>query len=232
MAASETTVRKRVTEILNACSPGTYSEAVDINYQDRNSLAIRQAIKEGALQIARAIVMNPGHVHRGVFVSDTPTSFTHGSELPDMAGEMDLVEIQSYNGGTWQTGVLRDIQQIESFRANPSNLYSSLSHTTANSPLGGYYALSNNKIYFTGYACRGYYPTIDDTTVINLIPDEYEGTWVALSIARTVKEGDNLFPISQYYYAMGMTDLGAVSSMGTTQAMPTAEQARKVRGNV
>jgi hypothetical protein len=231
MAANETTVRKRVTEILNACSPGTYSEAVDINYQDRNSSAIRQAIKEAAGQIARAIVMNPGHVHRGLFVSDTATSFTHGAELPDMAGEMDLVEIQPYNGATWQTGVLRDIQQIESYRANTSSLYSTLSHTTQNSPLSGYYALSNNKIYFTGYACRGYFPVIDNSTVIDLIPDEYEGTWVTLAVARTIKEGDNLAPIAQYYYQIGMADLGNVTNMSTTQPTPTAEQARKIRGN-
>lgn len=231
MAASELTVRKRVTEILNACSPGTYSEAVDINYQDRNSLAIRQAIKEAALQIARAIIINPAHVHRGVFVSDTPTSFTNAAELPDMAGEMDLVEIQPYNGASWQTGVPRDVQQVESFRANVNNLYSSLSHTTQYSPISGYYALSNNKIYFTGYACRGYFPTIDDTTVINLIPDEYEGTWVALAIGRTIKEGDNLMPIAQFYYQMGLQDLGLVSAMGTTQAAPSTDQARKVRGN-
>lgn len=231
MAASELTVRKRVTEILNACSAGTFSEAVDINYYDRNSQAIRQAIKEAALQIARAIVINPQHVHRGVFVSGTPTSVTHASELPDMAGEMDLVEIEPYSGGTWQTGVLRDIQQIESYRANPSNLYSTLAHNVQNSPLTGYYALSNNKIYFTGNACRIYFPVIDDATVINLVPDEYEGTWVALAIARAVKEGDNLFPIAQYYYQIGMQDLGMVSAMGTTSPVPTAEQARKVRGN-
>lgn len=230
MPANELTIRKRVTEILNACAAGTYSEAVDLNYLDRNSQAIRQAVKEGAMQIARAIVMNPQHVHRGLFVSSTPTSFTHAQELPDMAGEMDLVEIQLYNGGDWQTGVLRDIQQIESFRTNPSSLYSALSHTTQNSPLGGYYALSNNKIYFTGYACRGYIPTIT-STVTTLIPEEYEGTWVALAIARTVKEGDNLFPIAQYYYQIGQNDLALVTAMGTTQAAPTPDQARKVRGN-
>lgn len=231
MAASELTVRKRVTEILNACAAGTFSEAVDINYYDRNSQAIRQAIKEAALQIARAIVINPQHVHRGLYVSDTPTSFTHGAELPDMAGEMDLVEIQAYSGGPWQTGVSRTIQQIESYRANPSNLYSTLSHTTQDSPLGGYYALSNSKIYFTGFACRGYYPVIDDATVISLIPDEYEGTWVALAIGRTVKEGDNLFPIAQHYYQLGTNDLASVSVMSTTIPVPTAEQAKKVRGS-
>jgi hypothetical protein len=231
MAASELTVRKRVTEILNACAAGTFSEAVDINYYDRNSQAIRQAIKEAALQIARAIVINPQHVHRGLYVSDTPTTFTHGAELPDMAGEMDLVEIQPYNAATFQTGVLRTIQQIESYRANPSNLYSVLSHSTQDSPLGGYYALSNSKIYFTGFACRGYFPIIDDATVTNLIPDEYEGTWVSLAVGRTVKEGDNLYQIAQYYYQIGLNDLASVSVMSTTTPAPTAEEAKKVRGS-
>ena len=231
MAATELTVRKRVTEILNACAAGTFSEAVDINYYDRNSQAIRQAVKEAALMIARAIIVNPEHAHRGLFVSNTPTAVTHSSELPDMAGEMDLVEVQGYDGGPWQTGVLRNIQQIESYRANPSNLYSTLAHNAQNSPLSGYYAVSNNKIYFTGHACRVYFPSLDDATVIDLIPDEYEGTWVALAIARTVKEGDNLFNVAQYYYQTGMNDLGMVSMMSTTAAVPTAEEAKKVRGN-
>lgn len=230
MAATELTVRKRVTEILNACSPGTFSEAVDFDYNDRNSQAIQQAVKEGALQIARAIVINPDHAHRGLYVSGTPTSVTHGQELPDMAAELDLVEIELYSGGTWQTGVLRTIQQIESYRLNPNNLYSTIAHNAQGSPLSGYYALSNSKIYFTGNACRVYYPVIDDATVTGLIPDEYEGTWVALAIARTVKEGDNLYPIAQYYYQIGAADLAAISAMGTVQAAPTAEQAQKVRG--
>jgi hypothetical protein len=231
MAASELIVRKRVTEILNACSPGTYSEAVDINYQDRNSVAIRQAVKEAAMQIAMAIIVNPNHVHRGVFVSDTPTTFTHAAELPDMAGELNLVEIQPYQNASWQTAVLRDIQQIESYRANVNSLYSSLAHNVQNSPLAGYYALSNSKIYFTGYACRGYFPVIDDTTVINLVPDEYEGTWVALALARTIKEGDNMTNVAQYYLQLGTSDLALITNMGSTQAVPTADQARKVRGN-
>lgn len=232
MAASELTVRKRVTEILNACSAGTFSEAVDINYFDRNSLAIKQAVKEAAATIAKTIVMNSNHVHRAAFVSDTPTEFaTSGAELPDMAGEMDLVEIKPYSTATsWQTGVLRDIQQIESFRANPSQLYSEIAHDAEHSPLTGYYALSNNRIYFTGYKARGYYPVINNTTVINLIPDEYEGTWVALTIGRTVKEGDNLFDIAQFYYSQGINDLAQIEKMGIVQPLPPPEEAQRIRG--
>lgn len=231
MAASVLTVRKRVTEILNACAAGTYSEAVDTNYYDRNSLAIAQAVKEAAMQIAVAILTNPQHVYRGLFVSSTPTAFTHGQELPDMAGEMDLVEIQPYSGGPWITAVTRDIQQIEAYRANKNDVYSTLDHTVEDSPLSGYYALSNNKIYFTGHACRGYFPVINAATVTSVIPDEYEGTWVALAIAKTVKEGDNLLPIAQYYYQLGISDLQFINAIATPQAQPSIDQARAIRGN-
>lgn len=232
MAASELTVRKRVTEILNACAAGTYSEAVDINYFDRNSQAIRQAVKEAAASIAKTIVSNPTHAHRAVFVADTPSEFVNsGAELPDMAGEMDVVEIQQYCGGPWKTGVLRDIQQIESYRSNPFGIYSGTPHDQRSSPLTGYYALSNNKIYYTGHRARGYYPVICNTTVIDLIPDEYEGTWVALAVGRTVKEGDNLFDIAQYYYQLGVADLAQIEKMGVTQPLPNPQEARRARGN-
>jgi hypothetical protein len=232
MAANELTVRKRVTETLNACAPGTFSEAVDSSHYDRNSQAIKQAIREGALMIANAIVANPRHGHRGLYVNDTPTAFVHGAELPDMAGEMDLVEIQPYNGASWQTGVLRDIQQIESFRLNAYSLYSTIPHDQPDSPLGGYYAIANNKIYFTGKDCRGYFPVIDRDLVIEQIPDEYESTWVALSIGLTPKEGDALFQIAGYFMDIGLRNLQNIAMMGTMQPMPTPDQARKTRGNL
>lgn len=231
MAANELTVRKRVTEILNACAPGTFSEAVDMNYFDRNSLAIRQAVKEAALMIARAILMNPNHVHRGAFVDTTPVTFTHAAEMPDMAGEPDLIQIQPYSGADWITGMPRDVQQIEAYRANSNSLYSGINHDQQNSPLGGYYAVANGRFYHTGHAARAFIPVITSATVTGKVPDEYEPTWVSLATGLTVKEGDNLFPVAQYYFNIGVGDLQAVTAMGTVRPAPSPEAALQARGD-
>jgi hypothetical protein len=177
MAADYTIVEKRVTEILNACAAGTFSATVSSSYLDRNADAITEAIREAALMIGRAILANPKHVHRNIFVSGTPTALTHQGELPDMAGEIDLIEIQHYNGGSYLAGTPRTVQQIESYRANPSSVYNALAHTTQNSPLAGFYAIEHGRVYFTGYAAQGYFPVLsraDTTGITAQIPDEYE----------------------------------------------------------
>lgn len=232
MAASELTVRRRVTEILNACAPGTYSEAVDTNYFDRNSQAIRQAVKEAAILIARAIVINPNHVHRNLFV-DASQPLSYGGELPDMSAEPDVIEIKPHNSTPekWIVGVPRDVQQIQSFVNDAHDLYSTDAYNTEDSPLGGYYAIQNGRIYFTGEAARIYAPKINNQTVITLVPDEYEPTWVSLAVGLTVKEGDNLFPIAQYYYQLGASDLAMISNMAAVQPVPDAEAAKQARGD-
>lgn len=232
MAADETTVKQRVTEILNACDPGTFASTISTNYKDRNATAISEAVREGALMIARTICSNPNHVHRGLYVSGTPTVLTHGGELPDMAGEGDLVEIQPVSGGDFIVGTPVDAQKIDSFRANVSTLYSSVAHTTANSPLAGYYNVSQGRIRFTGYAAQMYHPLISRSTASGLVPDEYEDTWVKLSVGLTIKEGDNLLPIASLYYQWGMSDLSLIASMGTVPPVPPPERAMEARGDV
>jgi len=235
MAASALTVRKRVTEILNACSPGTFSEAVHLDYQDRNSLAIEQAVKEAALMIAKAIVINPNHVHRNAFVGSY-TTLNNDAELPDMSGEPEVVMIKPYEAasgeGEWRVGIPRNVQQIQDFRINANDLYSNTAHDAQGSPLSGYYAIQNGRIYFTGHEARIYFPLISSSTVTTLIPDEYEPTWVSLAVGLTVKEGDNLAAIAQYYFQIGSSDLAMISNMGTVQPVPDAELAKQARGDV
>lgn len=234
MSADLTTVTKKVTEILNASAAGAWSSTIDSNNYDRVADDITESVLTGALMIARAIVSNPSHVHRNLFISATPTALTHGGELPDMAGEGDLIEIKPYSAGSFAVGQMRDVQVIKSYRDNPGSLYDTVNHDQSGSRLGGYYTISNGRFYFTGNAAQGYFPAIARsgvTAVTGLIPDEYEGTWICLAAGMTPKEGDNIFPIAQYYMQIGLADLGAIASMSVLQGLPTVEQARKARGN-
>lgn len=231
MAADETTVKQRVTEILNACDPGTFSATISTNYKDRNATAISEAVREGALMIARAICSNPNHVHRGLYVSGTPTVLTHGGELPDMAGEGDLIEIQPVSGGSFIAGTPRTAQEIDSYRSNVSSLYG-LGHTVADSPLAGYYNISQGRVRFSGFAAQMYHPTISRSTAASLVPDEYEGTWVCIAVGLCLKEGDNLESIGRFYTDIGIGDLAQIANMGTVNTqVPSAERAMQARGD-
>lgn len=231
MAADLTTVTNRITEALNAVAPGTFSSTVDPGYLDRNATAISEATREAALMIGRAILANPEHIHRNLFISGTPTALTHAGELPDMAGEGDLVEIQPYSGATYITGQIRDIQKIDAYRTNTSNLYSTLAHNVQFSPLSGFYNIAKGRVYFTGNAAQGYFPVISRSTITSLIPDEYEGTWFMLGLGSCLKEGDNLLPIGSFYMKIGLQDLSAISVMGVLQKVPTMAKAQEMRGS-
>lgn len=213
MPASFDTVKARVTDVLNLQVPGTFSATIASTNLDRNDQAITEACREGAMMIAKAILANPNHIHRNLFVSATPTTLTHAGELPDMAGDGDLIQIQKYDGGDWETGVPRAVQQIDSFRANPSTLYAALAHTVQNSPLAGYYAIDNGRIKFTGFAARMFHPAITRATVTDVIPDEYEDVWVATGVMLSLKEGDNMQPVAGHYTGLAMAGLQGISMM-------------------
>jgi len=232
MAADLTTVTKRVTEALNVCAAGTFSSTVASTNLDRVSTAIDEYVREAALDIAKTICANPKHVHRNSFMSGTPTALTHGSELPDMAGEGDLVEIQLVSAGAYVIGLPRTAQEIDSYRSNVSSLYNAVSHATANSPLSGYYNISNGRIRFTGNAAQMYLPVIDRTTVTGLIPDGYEGAWFTGAMCYSLKEGDNMFPISTYYGQMFQQQLVAIANMDIVPPAPPIERAMNARGDV
>lgn len=231
MAAKEIIVLKRVFEILNASAAGQFTDTVDSNNYQRVKEDLEEATREGAMLIARAILSNPSHVHRNLFISSTATALTHGGELPDMAGENDLIEIKPHSAGSFAVGQRRDVQEIQSYRDNPSSIYDSVAHNASGSRLSGYYAFYNGRFYFTGDSAQGYFPSISRTNVMTSIPDEYESTWVALSVGLTPKEGDNVFPIAQYYMNHGERDLVAIASQGIIQPLPTVSRAQKDRGN-
>lgn len=231
MAADLTTVQKRVTSIIDACIDRTFTTVVDPR-KNWNANTVTEAVREGALMIAQAICANPKHVHRNAFVSGTPTAITQGAELPDLAGEHDLVEIQPYSGASFFTGTPRTMQQIDSWRTNPSSVYGSVTHTTQNSPLTGYYAINNGRLKFTGNAAQMYHPVISRSTVTSLIPDEYEGAWVALGVGLVPTVPNDITPFTKYYLDFGMQMLTLITSMGATPTLPSPERAMKARSDV
>ena len=216
MAASETVVKERLTDLLNVQTPGTWSTTVASTNLDRHATGIAEAAREGALEIARAIVSNPKHYHRNLFISATPTSLTHQGELPDYGCEYDPIEIERYTSAGYRRGILVDDPfLVEEYRANPSSAYDAVAHDTTGSFLGGFYNISNQRIYFSGLNCRGYFPVISRTGVLTIIPDEYEGAWYFVSAGILLKEGDNLQPIAQHYTQLGLAALQAISQEGT-----------------
>lgn len=231
MAADETVVKERITDILNVQTAGTWSAAVASTNKDRHATGITEAVREAALMIAQAICSNPSHPHRNAFISETPTALTHAGELPDLAGENDLIEIETKTA-TWSPGTPRSPQQIHDYRQNISNAYSSIAHDADGSPLSGYYAIHNGRVYFTGSDARIYIPVISRATAASLIPDEYEGAWVCLGAGLTPKEGDNMLPISQYYMSIGNQALAAIASNSIADMTMPIAKALRARGDV
>jgi hypothetical protein len=230
MAADLTTVQKRVTSIVDACIERTFTTTVD-RRKHWNADIITEAVREAALMIGQAIVSNPSHVHRNLYISATPTALTHGAELPDMAGESDLIEIQPYNGASYFTGTPRSAQQIDDYRTNYNSAYGAIAHTAQGSPLSGFYNVTNGRIKFTGNAAQIYIPVISRTTVTGLIPDEYEGVWTMLGVGLSAKIGQE-HPLMMQYYNWGVSNLPAIASMSVVEKVPPIERALNARSDV
>jgi hypothetical protein len=215
VAASETVVKERLTDLLNVQAAGTWSTTVASTNLDRHATGIAEAAREAALDIARVIVSNPKHYHRNLFISGTPTSLTHQAELPDYGCEYDPIEIENYTSAGYRRGIpVDDPFLVEEYRANPTNIYDAIAHDASGSKIGGFYAVQNNRIYFSGLNCRGYFPVISRTGVLTIIPDEYEGPWYYIAAGILLKEGDNLQPIAQHYMELGQSALQAIAREG------------------
>lgn len=219
MAADSTIVLKRVLDILRASLPRTFAATVALNNLERNTTAITEAVTEAALEIAQAIISNPKHYHRNLFISATPVTLTNQGELPDYGCEFDPIEIERYTSAGYRRGIpVDDPVLVEEYRANPSSAYDAIAHDTTGSLLGGFYAVQNNRIYFTGLNCRGYFPVIARGTVTGLIPDEYEGAWIALGVGLSAKKEDET--ISRYYMQIGNSALSAINQQGIVPPLP------------
>lgn len=207
MAADQSRVLKRVTEVLNLCAPGTYSASLSPRIKNRNATAIADFVTEAGLILLRALAETPNE-YRGVLVN--VVALTHLQILPEHQGQPAYVEIQKYNGGLWRQGDRRDYRKIESYVANPSFIYDDQVHTANGSSLAGYFDIWEKRFYFTGFAARAGLAQVVRADVATKIPDVLENTWIRLAVGESAKAGDGNFSMSvaSSYGQKGMNDLG------------------------
>jgi len=159
--ADLTTVQKMVTEILNASASGTFSATLDTNNKDRVAAAIDESIRYSAYLIAKAVVGNPTHPHRSLYRSKVPYGITNGELVPDSAGQFDTIEIRKHADNAYAPGVPRTVQEVMAYRENRLGIYTATGHNFQYNPLAGYYAISNNRVYWTGLSARIWKPVIN-----------------------------------------------------------------------
>lgn len=206
MAADFTRIKKRVTEILNACDAGSYSATLSTRNKTRNATAIEDACYEAGLKVMMVLASFPNEFRQD-FVD--AVSISHQDELPAHLGKPAYVEIQRYSGASWTTGDQKDKHKIESYRLNRLKVYDDKDHDVQDSSLSGYYDISDGKFYFTGYAARIGLATASRSDVTSKIPDFFENTVIKLAVGNALKAGEGaiLFNIAQMYSQQGENDL-------------------------
>lgn len=206
MAADQNRVLSRVTEILNLCDPGTYSAVLSSRNKTRNATAIQDFTIEAGLDLLRGIGETPNEF-RSALVNQV--SLTNGAFLPDHVGDPAYIEIQKYNGATWDQGKRRNYQKIESYRKNENHIYDDIDHDEEGSTLSGYYDLWEKRFYFTGFAARAGLVQIARADTATKIPEILEPIWVKLAVGNSAKAGDGTYSASQagIYGTQGRSDL-------------------------
>lgn len=194
MAANETRVVARVTEILNLCEPRTFSPTISPRIKTRNAEAISTFVTEAGLMLLKTIAETPGNEYRVGLVNQV--TLTNGQMLPEHQGTPVYVEIQPYPSADYIQGMRRDYRKIESYRLNPSNVYDSKNHNVAGSTLSGFYDIWEKKFFFTGNAARVGLAQVVRADVTTKIPEVFENTWIKLSIGQAAKSGSGAYDLN------------------------------------
>jgi hypothetical protein len=194
MAADLARIQSRVTEILNACDPATFSSTVSARNKTRNATAIGHACTEAGLRVLHTIVEPTTSEFRKAFL--VTETITHGGQLPERIGKLAAVEIQPYSGAPWQQGEHKDYRKIEAYRRNAGFIYGSVAHDRRGSSLSGFYDVQNGVLYFTGYAARIVIARVDRDDVATKVPDVFEPVVIKLAVGNCLKAGEGAFVVA------------------------------------
>jgi len=227
--ADPTRMYNHILDILNAAAEGAWGG--DVSDGRRSQDAIENARIQSGMEVLRAISMNPENGHYGALVQDIAVE--HNTQIPDHDGETGIPKIVPFDGSAAREGIPADPDEIDSYRNDTLGLYSAALDGTSvlhdqpdqnnlPSPVSLKYSIVAGRFKFTGLSAV--IPMIQLTREMAdaQIPENYEPTVVKLSIAKTVKEGDNLYQYAQAYAQAGQQDLMQIMS-GALQVSPVPE---------
>lgn len=188
-AASLVEVELATVAALNAATAGTWTAT--LADARRSTGEIRHAIVEADAGVVLAILFTPGHPLRSGYMAAS-ASLNHGDEIPDSVGTYGQVEVDIAGTSAWVTGTPADLDDIKLMRRNPNSMFGSLAHNTAGSPIGGYYTIRDQRVFFTGTNARVWVGafTPNYASPACAAPEQYTQAIRAGAVARLKKEGD------------------------------------------
>lgn len=186
-------VQPRVTQILNAATQaadGSATYVTTVTDDRRHATDILDACTGAGCEIILAICETPLNGYRAGFMADS-ASILHGGKIPDHCGPIGIPKIQRYTGGTFDPGHQKSEEDIQSMRDNTNSLYDSIAHNLVGSMLGGYYAVRDNLLFYTGFDAKIPIATFVRADTATKIPDAFESAVIALAVSMLIKEGDS-----------------------------------------
>lgn len=199
-------VEKRVLQAINAMAqnadgtlkyPASAIAAVDVADDATAYQIVQHIVTEAGIQLLRSICQDENNNHRVLFTTDVTVA--HRDRLPDCIGPYGKPVIRPHSGVAADAFEASDdsktVEEIEDYRRNPQNIYSSVAHNAADgagnpSPISRFARIRNKKIYFTGYECKVPVTTFTRADVDTKIPADMEDTWFKLAMGLAKKKGD------------------------------------------
>lgn len=150
---------------------------------------VQRAVIETEAEIVRA-VCESYHPMRNQFLTWSD-DLDNGDPLPPYIGQIDTVKIEPYAGGSDIFAEATSRENIRLWRANTNNIFDTIAHNANGSSLSGYFNITNDTIFFTGYranvrACM-YVP--DYAGPCLSIDSQFDDMLVAGTIPRLNKNG-------------------------------------------
>jgi hypothetical protein len=207
-----------VQQLISLLNVGEGASVYSLNTSDgRYSVSeIVEAAVETDEEVRRKIRENPEHWAQADELA-LSSALAHGDRIPERVGQVGEVLIQRVSGGEFISARgVKTRAEIERLRANtgtsPNNVYGPLSHTTAASPLSGFYDISaDGYLRFTGNAAK-----VRSAGITRLLRTVYDGAMTSGSAT--------LSSATAAFTASDALSLAVVEGARSTSLLPLASQ--------